>query len=83
MNFPLLDEKTLTVAFRWSGLDFLKHLACERMLMGYVNDEVADGESTRLVFTGDAIVDHARQFLEREKRGEINPTCWLLTRKQR
>jgi HEAT repeat protein len=54
-------------------LDFLKYLACERLLMGYVNDEGADGGSARLVFTSDAIVDDARKFLEREKRGEINP----------
>src|SRR5439155_22002149 len=38
-----------------------------------VKNQLADEASRRLIFTGDAIVDHARQLLEREKRGEINP----------
>jgi HEAT repeat protein/energy-coupling factor transporter ATP-binding protein EcfA2 len=54
-------------------LDFLKHLACERLFMGYVNEEVAEQEATRLIFTGEVLLEQAKQFLEKEKLGGINP----------
>jgi HEAT repeat protein len=54
-------------------LDFLRHVACEKLLMGYVNDEKAEQDAARLVFTGDVLLDEAKRFLEREKRPEINP----------
>jgi len=54
-------------------LDFLKELACERLFMGYVNEEETDREAARLVFTGDDLVEQAKRFLNNEKRPEINP----------
>jgi HEAT repeat protein len=54
-------------------LDFLKELACERLFMGYVNQEEVDREAARFVFTGDDLVEQAKQFLNNEKRPEINP----------
>ncbi|MBA3240737.1 MAG: HEAT repeat domain-containing protein [Acidobacteria bacterium] len=57
-------------------LDFLKHLACERLLAGYVNGDMVEQETTRLVFTGEVLVEEAKEFLAREGRTEINPR-WL------
>ncbi|HKP85597.1 MAG TPA: HEAT repeat domain-containing protein [Blastocatellia bacterium] len=44
-------------------LDFLKWLACERLLVDEMNAEGDRRESERLIFTGDLLVEKARQFV--------------------
>lgn len=57
-------------------LDFLKYLACERLLLGYVNEDEADREAARLIFTGELLLDQAKHFLMSENQPDINPR-WL------
>lgn len=53
-------------------LDFLKQLAFERLLVDDTTMEGSEQEAARLVFTGEVLLEKARQFLEQEKRPEIN-----------
>jgi HEAT repeat protein len=57
-------------------LDFLKHLACDRLLLGYVNEDETDRESARLVFTGELLLEQAKYFLKGESHLDVNPR-WL------
>lgn len=57
-------------------LDFLKHVACERMFLGYVNKDNAVQDTARLVFTGDMLLEYAKGFLKDENLSGINPR-WL------
>jgi HEAT repeat protein len=53
-------------------VDFLRYLACERLLMGCVNEEEINREANRLVFTSEVLLEKAKQFLERERRSEVS-----------
>jgi hypothetical protein len=44
-------------------LEFLKWLACERLLVDDIQAEGAAQESRRLAFTGDLLIEKARQFV--------------------
>ena len=59
-------------------LDFLKYLACDRLLLGYVNEDETDRASERLVFTGELLLDRAKYFLRGENQLDVNPR-WLAT----
>jgi HEAT repeat protein len=54
-------------------LDFLKYLACERLLVDYMRAEAGGQEVTRLILTGDVILDKARQFWESTGHPAYNP----------
>ena len=52
-------------------LAFLEELACDRLL---VDDEEAEGEAARLIFSDELILEKARSFLRKENMlGEIKP----------
>lgn len=55
-DFRILDR---TGALK---LDFLKYLACERLLIDDVRAEVEGREAARLVFNGDVILEKAKLF---------------------
>lgn len=57
-------------------LDFLMHLAFERLLIDEVGKGVIKQESAHLIFNGDILLEKAKQFLELNKRTDINP-YWL------
>ncbi len=75
-----LDREKLTVYrdFRISDrggklkLGFLKYLAFERLLVDDLRGEAKGREAARLVFTGDVILDKARQFWEGTGRPAYN-----------
>ncbi|MCA1568646.1 MAG: HEAT repeat domain-containing protein [Acidobacteria bacterium] len=53
-------------------LNFLKHLAFERLLRDDLTQEGADSEAARLIFTDQVIQEKARQFVKTEYLPNIN-----------
>lgn len=54
-------------------LDFLSHLACARLFVEDPGGEGADPESARLVFTGAAILNKAKEFVEESRLAHVSP----------
>lgn len=54
-------------------LDFLKYLACQRLLIDDIREEGEGREAARLIFTGDVILGKAKQFWKNAAHSEGNP----------
>jgi HEAT repeat protein len=70
-----LDRRDFRIPDRNGALklDFLKYLACERLLIDDVRAEAEGREAARLIFTGDVILDKAKLFWKSAGHTTGNP----------
>lgn len=54
-------------------LDFLKWLACDRLLINTLTSDGTVQETSYLTFTGEVLLDKAKRFLDEAKRPEVSP----------